>query len=79
MPASGVTADDWRAAYDIPLIVNMQPAGKYLGERFHRAGGAPPCCGSCCRTAACTARRPDRHRQDDGAEPGRPRDQRPRR
>jgi dihydroxy-acid dehydratase len=36
-----VTADDWRAAYDIPLILNMQPAGKYLGERFHRAGGAP--------------------------------------
>jgi len=36
-----ITADDWRAAYDIPLIVNMQPAGQYLGERFHRAGGAP--------------------------------------
>ncbi|QUD88265.1 xylonate dehydratase XylD [Phenylobacterium montanum] len=32
---------DWAAAYDIPLLVNMQPAGKYLGERFHRAGGAP--------------------------------------
>ncbi|MEO6078707.1 MAG: IlvD/Edd family dehydratase [Steroidobacteraceae bacterium] len=25
----------------IPLLVNMQPAGKYLGERFHRAGGVP--------------------------------------
>jgi len=36
-----LTADDWRGAYDIPLLVNMQPAGKYLGERFHRAGGAP--------------------------------------
>lgn len=36
-----LTPDDWRAAYDIPLLVNMQPAGKYLGERFHRAGGAP--------------------------------------
>ena len=36
-----ITPDDWRAAYDIPLIVNMQPAGQYLGERFHRAGGAP--------------------------------------
>jgi dihydroxy-acid dehydratase len=32
---------DWSAAYDIPLLVNMQPAGKYLGERFHRAGGVP--------------------------------------
>ena len=36
-----LTADDWSAAYDIPLIVNMQPAGKYLGERFHHAGGVP--------------------------------------
>ncbi len=25
--------------YDLPLLVNMQPAGAYLGERFHRAGG----------------------------------------
>ena len=32
---------DWSAAYDIPLLLNMQPAGKYLGERFHRAGGVP--------------------------------------
>ncbi|ODP38701.1 IlvD/Edd family dehydratase [Sphingomonas turrisvirgatae] len=36
-----VTAEDWMAAYDLPLLVNMQPAGKYLGERFHRAGGVP--------------------------------------
>ncbi len=27
--------------HDIPLLVNMQPAGRYLGERFHRAGGVP--------------------------------------
>jgi dihydroxy-acid dehydratase len=32
---------DWTAAYDIPLLLNMQPAGKYLGERFHHAGGVP--------------------------------------
>ncbi len=32
---------DWSAAYDIPLLLNMQPAGKYLGERFHHAGGVP--------------------------------------
>jgi dihydroxy-acid dehydratase len=25
----------------VPLLVNMQPAGEYLGEDFHRAGGAP--------------------------------------
>ncbi len=36
-----ITDGDWMAAYDIPLILNMQPAGKYLGERFHRAGGVP--------------------------------------
>lgn len=34
--------EDWMAeGYDIPLLVNMQPAGEYLGERFHRAGGVP--------------------------------------
>ena len=27
--------------YDLPLLLNMQPAGQYLGERFHRAGGVP--------------------------------------
>lgn len=32
---------DWMRAYDIPLLVNVQPAGKYLCERFHRAGGVP--------------------------------------
>jgi dihydroxyacid dehydratase/phosphogluconate dehydratase len=33
---------DWSEhAYDLPLLLNMQPAGKYLGERFFRAGGVP--------------------------------------
>ena len=37
-----ITPDDWmKYGREIPLIVNMQPAGKYLGERFHRAGGVP--------------------------------------
>ncbi len=36
-----ITVDDWRDAHNLPLLVNMQPAGKYLGERFHRAGGVP--------------------------------------
>ena len=37
-----LSPDDWMAhGYDVPLIVNMQPAGRYLGERFHRAGGVP--------------------------------------
>ncbi|MEQ8498380.1 MAG: IlvD/Edd family dehydratase [Sneathiellaceae bacterium] len=34
--------DDWeRFGYEVPLLVNLQPAGKYLGEEFHRAGGIP--------------------------------------
>ena len=34
--------DDWdRIGYEIPLLVNMQPAGKYLGETYYRAGGLP--------------------------------------
>lgn len=36
-----LTAEDWRNVFDIPLLVNMQPSGKYLGESFHRAGGVP--------------------------------------
>lgn len=34
--------DDWQVhGFDIPLLANVQPAGAYLGERFHRAGGVP--------------------------------------
>ena len=34
--------DDWQTVgHDVPLIVNMQPAGFYLGEEYHRAGGVP--------------------------------------
>ncbi|WP_370660050.1 IlvD/Edd family dehydratase [Massilia yuzhufengensis] len=37
-----ISTADWMAyGYDVPLLLNMQPAGKYLGERFHRAGGTP--------------------------------------
>ena len=32
--------DDWeKYGLDVPLLVNLQPAGTYLGEDFHRAGG----------------------------------------
>src|SRR5246500_4790030 len=35
--------EDWeKLGYDVPLLVNMQPAGKYLGEEYFRAGGLPP-------------------------------------
>ncbi|MEP9321902.1 IlvD/Edd family dehydratase [Paraburkholderia phymatum] len=34
--------DDWqRVGADIPLLVDCQPAGRFLGEAFHRAGGVP--------------------------------------
>ncbi len=33
---------DWqRLGLEVPLIVDLQPAGKYLGEEYHRAGGVP--------------------------------------
>jgi len=33
---------DWeKIGFDVPLMVNMQPAGEYLGESFFRAGGVP--------------------------------------
>ena len=34
--------EDWEMlGYEVPLLVNMQPAGKYLGEEYYRAGGLP--------------------------------------
>jgi len=34
--------DDWQSVgYHHPLLVNLQPAGEYLGEDYHRAGGVP--------------------------------------
>jgi dihydroxy-acid dehydratase len=37
-----LTLEDWQAhGRDIPLLVNLQPAGEYLGEDYYRAGGVP--------------------------------------
>jgi len=37
-----IRPSDWMEfGYDIPLLANVQPAGQYLSERFHRAGGVP--------------------------------------
>jgi dihydroxy-acid dehydratase len=34
--------DDWqKVGHHIPLLVNLQPAGEYLGEDYHHAGGVP--------------------------------------
>jgi dihydroxy-acid dehydratase len=33
---------DWQVhGHGIPLLVNLQPAGEYLGEDYHHAGGVP--------------------------------------
>ncbi len=37
-----LTSQDWvEHGYPLPLILDMQPAGRFLSERFHRAGGVP--------------------------------------
>ena len=37
-----LSIQDWeKVGYDVPLLLNMQPAGKYLGEEYYRAGGLP--------------------------------------
>jgi len=37
-----LSIEDWETiGYDVPLLVNVQPAGKYLGEEYYRAGGLP--------------------------------------
>ena len=34
--------DDWqKLGHKVPLLVNLQPAGEYLGEDYHHAGGVP--------------------------------------
>jgi len=37
-----LTIDDWqKTGEEVPLLVNLQPAGEYLGEDYYRAGGVP--------------------------------------
>ena len=37
-----LSVEDWETiGYDVPLLVDMQPAGEYLGEDYYRAGGLP--------------------------------------
>ena len=48
-----LTLDDWeRFGHSIPLLVNLQPAGEYLGEDFYHAGGVPAVVGELLR-AGC--------------------------
>jgi len=41
---------DWeKHGFDIPLLVNLQPAGEYLAEEYYRAGGLPAVIGELMR------------------------------
>ncbi|MDG1010880.1 MAG: dihydroxy-acid dehydratase family protein [Amylibacter sp.] len=41
---------DWQnIGHKVPLLVNLQPAGEYLGEDYHRAGGVPAVTGELIR------------------------------
>ena len=75
-----IEPDDWMThGYDLPLLVNMQPAGKYLSERFHRAGGVPAVMWELLAGGPARRRRAHRHRPQPGRECRRPRGDRPRR
>ena len=67
----GVELDikDWEMGHDIPLLVNMQPAGEYLGEEFHRAGGVPAVIKELIKAGRFHSDALTVHRQDDGREP----------
>ena len=42
--------DDWQKhGYAVPLLVNLMPAGEYLGEDYHHAGGVPAVIGELMR------------------------------
>ncbi|WP_426169778.1 IlvD/Edd family dehydratase [Sandarakinorhabdus sp. DWP1-3-1] len=45
-----LTLDDWQEhGADVPLLVNLQPAGEYLGEDYYHAGGVPAVIGELLR------------------------------
>jgi xylonate dehydratase len=42
--------NDWETiGHDVPVLANVQPAGEFLGEDFHRAGGVPAILGELIR------------------------------
>ena len=64
-----LSIEDWETVgYDVPLMVNMQPAGKYLGEEYFRAGGLPAVMQRIAQGTAHPCRCHDRQRQDHGPE-----------
>ena len=66
--------DDWqKLGHQIPLLVNLQPAGEYLGEDYHHAGGVPAVVAELMKAGLLPqSRRADRQRQVDRRQlPGR--------
>ena len=64
-----LSIEDWeKIGYDVPLLVNMQPAGKYLGEEYYRAGGLPAVMHELLKARPHPRRRADDQRQDHGRE-----------
>jgi dihydroxy-acid dehydratase len=52
-----LTLDDWQTfGRDVPLMVNLQPAGQYLGEDYFRAGGVPAVVGELLRAGLLDGR-----------------------
>ena len=57
--------EDWQTiGHEVPLLVNLQPAGEYLGEDYHRAGGVPAVVNELMKREAHPRERADRQRQD---------------
>ena len=64
-----LSIEDWeKIGYDVPLLVNMQPAGEYLGEDYYRAGGVPAVMHELLAGRPDPRRRAHRQRQDDRRE-----------
>ena len=58
---------DWETiGYEVPLLVNMQPAGNYLGEEYYRAGGLPAVMHELDEAGRIHARCADHQRQAHG-------------
>jgi dihydroxy-acid dehydratase len=61
-----LTINDWEdIGYDVPLLLNMQPAGKYRRGVFSRTGGLPAVMSELL-IAGRLRRRDDSERKDDG-------------
>jgi dihydroxyacid dehydratase/phosphogluconate dehydratase len=72
------TGDWMEYGHNVPLLLNMQPAGKFLGERFHRAGGVPAIMWELEQQGLLRSNRADGDRRHHERQPQGPRDQRPR-